>query len=58
MPLLTRDLETDLLVAGGGMAGVCAALAGNGEKAQTHIDEACVSLCALERELARIGAQQ
>jgi hypothetical protein len=36
------------------MEGVCAALVGNAEKAQSHIDEACLSLLALERELSRI----
>ena len=39
-------------------ASVYAALAGNNEKAQAHMDAASISLSALERELSRIGITQ
>ncbi|MFN8372549.1 MAG: hypothetical protein U0694_06695 [Anaerolineae bacterium] len=39
-------------------AGVYAAMGGNAEKAHQHMDAAAISLCALERELARLGVMQ
>ncbi|NWF69045.1 MAG: hypothetical protein HXY40_08165 [Chloroflexi bacterium] len=40
------------------LQGVCAALAGNRDNAQAHMDAACVGLYLLETELARLGIVQ